>query len=312
MPARIEGDQWRGGIVDESSDIKPGAWSRSIRPALSEYSGWVWRIGVPKRFGVGAREHRAAFEDAKSGKAEDSDAFWWKSSDILSPKEIAAAQAELGLDDFKEQYEARWLDTAGALFSSFDMNKNVRPCKYDPTKRIFVSCDFNTNPMCWILAHKKGDSIEVFDELFLRNTNTQQTLGVLRERYPDHQHFIFTGDATSRARRTSASQSDYLLISNDDRFRHKLIAIGSSNPRVVDRIAATNALLCNAAGKRRLFIDASCKHLIDDLRLRGEVKSTDLTHSSDALGYLVWYLFPLKRQKSGGGRIIIRQEPIYA
>jgi len=312
-PMRIEGTQWCGGAVDESSDIKPGAWSRSIRPALSQYNGWCLRQGVPKRFGVGAAEHREAFEAAKRGEAPDSDAFWWKSADILSAEEIVAAQAELGLDDYKEQYEAQWLDTVGAIFSSFNLNENARPCKYDSNRVMYVSCDFNIDPMAWILAQFSpgGDGcLEVFDELFLHNTNTQTALGVLKGRYPHHKHFVFTGDATSRARRTSATVSDYLLISGDPRFPHKRVCIGDSNPAVADRVAATNALLQNAAGERRLFIDPSCKHLIEDLRLRGEINSSDLTHATDALGYLVWHLCPLRAGGKAGKVIFVPRREV--
>jgi hypothetical protein len=51
-PQRIEGDQWDGGVVDESCDQKPKAFDLSIRPALTHRNGWCWRIGVPKRHGT--------------------------------------------------------------------------------------------------------------------------------------------------------------------------------------------------------------------------------------------------------------------
>jgi len=318
-PQRIEGNQYAGGIVDECCDIRPGAFARSIRPALSSHRGWCWRIGVPKRFGVGAAEFRLAWEQAKNGEAPDSAAYWWPSADILTADEVDAAKQALSAEDYEEQYGAKWIDTQGVLFSGFSPIESVRPCGYDPDEKIYVSCDFNVNPMCWVLAHRYGDRIEVFDEIFIRNTNTAKTLDALHGRYEDHYGgWLFTGDATSRARKTSASQSDYLTIYNDQRFIQagRAVRIGSSNPSIVDRVAATNRLLCNAAGQRRLHVDPHCTHLIDDLRLRAEVHdaNSDLTHSTDALGYLVWTLFPIRPISShtAGRVMVIPRAPIHA
>jgi len=310
VPARIEGTQWAGGIVDESSDVKPGAWSKSIRPALSGYHGWGWRMGVPKRHGVGAAEFRLAHERAKSDELEDSDAFWWRSEDILTPEEIRAAKIELSEEDYEEQYGAKWLDKFGILFSAFSTTQSVRPCTYFREKPIYVSCDFNVDPMSWILAHKHGHTIEVFDELSLRNTNTQKTLDALTARYPKHEGgWIFTGDATSKARKTAATSTDYILICNDKRLKSQglRVIIGDSNPAISDRVAATNRQFKNADDERKLFIAPHCKKLITDVRMRADFKSVgDIGHMTDSLGYLVWTLFPLRIEAASKLRVLIR------
>jgi hypothetical protein len=70
----------------------------------------------------------------------------------------------------------------------------------------------------------------------------------------------------------------------------------TSNPGVKSRVAAVNSLLKSTSGENRLFIDARCKHLLKDLERvvwkRGTAliekdKDPELTHISDALGYLV-------------------------
>ena len=63
---------------------------------------------------------------------------------------------------------------------------------------------------------------------------------------------------------------------------------------------AVNAMLCNSQGIRRLFIDSRCRRLIRDLErvswkadnhgnLSAQLDKSDpeLTHTSDALGYLI-------------------------
>lgn len=311
-PHRIEGNQYAGGVVDESSDIKPGAFDRSIRPALNTYDGWCERIGVPKRFGVGAAEFQAACEHP----GPDGASFWWMASEVLTPAQIQSAQDMLGADDYEEQYNARWLSTVGALFSGFSASATVRPCGYNPQERIWVGCDFNVDNMSWVLAHDHDGALDVFDELFLRNTNTQQTLDALWGRYGAAHTggWAFTGDASSRARRTSASVTDYVTIWNDARFvtAGRVVHVPPANPPVRDRVAATNAMLCSASGARRLHVDPRCVKLLDDLRLRLSVDTNpDRGHMTDALGYLVWHLYPLRANAggTGQGRVIIHPGP---
>jgi len=313
-PIRIEGSQWFAGVVDESSDIKPGAWSRSIRPALAEYIGECWRIGVPKRAGWGVQEFREVFEKAKLGLLPDTDAFWWASKDILTPEEIFAAQEELSTEDFAEQFEAKWMDSQGALFTSFSRDMSVHPLSYDVSRTIFVGADFNVDPMCWVLAHWDGRELNVFDEVHLHNTNTQDTLSALSSRYTSHKGgWFFTGDATSKARKTSAHSSDYALICGDTRFKPKLVRFGDSNPSISDRLAATNRLLRDATDRRRLYVAPHCKRLIADLQYQTDVQGIgDTGHMSAALGYLVWALAPLKVSllSTSVGRVVVRKKEL--
>lgn len=288
VPARIEGTQWCGGIVDESPDIRPGAWGRSIRPALSGFAGWCWRIGVPKRFGIGIAEFRTAFEGAGDN------AFWWKSSDILTPDEIASARTELSPEDFKEQYEAAWLDSGGTMFPCFDKNVNVRPC---PTHEgtIWIGADFNRMNMSWVLAYWDGSVLEVFDEIRLDNATTTGTAKVLRGRYPGRE-FAFCGDATSRARKTAAALSDYLQLK--EVFPDARFCVPKANPPVADRVAATNRLLKDAADNVRLFIAPHCKHLLSDLQFMAwEGWKEEQGHASDGLGYLIHRVAPLRLER---------------
>src|SRR6185295_19013760 len=99
-PARIEGDQWDGIVIDESCDQKHGAYDRSVRPSLSHKKGWCWRIGVPKRWGPGAADFKAWWQGAASGElGSDHEAYARPSSDILSLDEIASAKRSLDARD---------------------------------------------------------------------------------------------------------------------------------------------------------------------------------------------------------------------
>ena len=295
-PQRIEGVQWDGGVIDESSDQKPKVFDLTVRPALSHREGWCWRIGVPKRHGVGAREFRSCF-DKNSGW----EAYNWPSSDIIEASEIELARNMLDAKDFAEQYEASWVRAGGMAFHSFDTEKHVRPVTYDDTRPVVVGSDFNVNPMAWVLAHKTSDGIDIFDEIWLRDTNTKRTLDVLHARYPNHRGgWHFMGDATGRARKTAATFSDYVIINRDERFSGN-VRYPRANPNVKDRLASCNALFYH----NRCHVDPRCENLIMDLEFRSLDDSGhpddagDQGHITDALGYVIHTLYPVRYVMQG-------------
>jgi len=300
-PQRIEGVQWDGCGLDESCDLKPGTFERNVLPALVHRNGWCWRIGVPKRQGVGARDFRRFCEEPPPGAAS----FTWPSSTVLTPEQLRFAQENSDAKDYAEQFDARWANAGGAIFHAYDPERSVRPCSYDPERVVLVGSDFNVDPMAWVLCHLSADGarLEVFDELWLRDTNTAAALDALWGRYAGHRGgWEFYGDASSRARKTSADSSDYAIIMGDERFKRagRTVHYSTSNPSLKNRFAATNVMLKNAAGECRLHLDPRCKRLKQDLEARYYAPGTcepadsgDTGHITDALGYVVWARFPL-------------------
>jgi len=96
----------------------------------------------------------------------------------------------------------------------------------------------------------------------------------------------------------------------DERFRPKRVLYPRANPAVKDRFARCNAMLCNAAGERRLFIHKKCTNLITDLTNRAYKEGTttpddqgDVSHSSDALGYVIYPRHPLMPTRTGTAKV---------
>lgn len=307
-PERIEGDQWDGGVLDESCDLKPGSFAKSVRPALTHRRGWCWRIGVPKRFGCGAADFKAFWEMAKADTSGAYAAWSWPSDGLVPEEDLLDQRVKLDQRDYDEQYGGVWQGVSGLVHFAFDEKLNVQPVKYDPKLPIVVGSDFNVDPMAWVVGHMVKEEFRFFDEVWKRNCNTRMALDDLYARYGQHKGgWVFIGDASSKARKTSASESDYAQIRNDTRFERSKIAYPRSNPPRADRFAAVNARLCNAAGERRLLIDPKCKRLIWDLGNRAYVEGSsdpddygDVGHISDALGYVIHYLRPIVAHEESG------------
>ena len=329
--SEVEGKQWDFGIVDESSDIWPGVYQRQVRPALAIRKGGCWRIGVPKRQGVGAAEFKEWSQEAASGEHEDQACHTWPSAKVVPAEEVEAMRRSMDIKDFREQAEASWETAGGAIFHAYDPVANVRRCEYHADMPLIIGSDFNVDPMAWVIGHAYPleniskwmrrwfgyttndppafGRLEWIDEIWLRDTNTRKTLDVLWAKYQHHTGgFLFMGDPAARSRETSASFSDYQQIFNDKRFTpikpfldHEKVCYARAHPEVRNRFAWCNARFCNAMGERAMFVDPSCKHLKTDLEARyyreGTVEPVDkgdLGHITDAMGYVVALLMPIK------------------
>jgi hypothetical protein len=312
-PHRIEGMQIDGIVVDESSDQRPGSFDLTILPMLSHRSGWAWRIGVPKRHGRGATDFKTFFDKGAQRLCAVEDdlstqilSYFWRSEEVVSESVLAFARANLSKQDYDEQYRAEWVSVGGRVFYAYDDLLNVtNEAKYDARLPITVGSDFNVDPMAWVVGHRYPDKLQIFDEIWIRNTTTQSALDELHKRYGKHTSgWEFFGDATGKARKTAASsaaQSDYVIIRNDTRFQNAKLFYPSANPHVVDRFASCNAMFCNANQQRRFFVNPKCKQLRADLQARGYIEGTrepddsgDIGHITDALGYIIHRAYPLR------------------
>jgi hypothetical protein len=154
---------------------------------------------------------------------------------------------------------------------------------------------------------KRIKTLRIMDELWLSNSNTAEACGEFCNRilpYLDRNPNLTVkiyGDASGSARQTAAgpgAKSDWEIVRREMKrmgiqasFHYK-----SSNPGVKNRVAAVNSLLKSTSGEIRILIDPKCKKLIKDLEqvawkpgtaLIEKEKNPELTHISDALGYLV-------------------------
>ncbi len=304
-PERIEGDQWAGGIIDEACDHISGAYTNSILPALSTYDGFCWRIGVPKRSGPSSREFKSFCSECRSSGSDDRICFNWPSTGIVKADVLSAAMSQMDPKDYREQMLAEWQTSGGGVYYCFDEAYNVRPCHYDKTKPVIVSSDFNVDPMAWTFMQRRGkEHIEAIDELHLEDANTRMALRRTKERFAYHEGgFEFHGDATSKARKTSAASSDYDQILEDPWFIQKgrTVHYPDANPSIEDRWARVNAMLESAGGERRFFIDPKCEHLREDLVQCGfkpgtrqmDTSDPKRGHAADSAGYSIFDLFPI-------------------
>lgn len=319
-PKRLEGLALDGAIIDECSDQRPEAFKLSILPALMDRNGWSWRIGVPKRTGIGKVAFREAYDRGQTGEDPHVASFHWKSSSVLTEEQLEASMSEMTQEDFDEQYNAAWIDAGGTIYYAFTDENVDENADYNKETPIDVGSDFNVDPMCWTLSHSYGDrgvdkKVDVFDQVYLKNTNTEAALDNLHKRYGEHEAgWRFYGDASGRNRHPNSSKTDYILIKNDKRFKNSKVIYPQKNPPVRDRFATVNAGLCNAKKERRVKIHPRCERLIRDFKEMAyqegttepeNYRGTQIGHMSDGFGYMMFRVMPLNVTPSAAPAVML-------
>lgn len=187
----------------------------------------------------------------------------------------------------------------GEVYYEFSSDKHVRPCKYNRNATLFISMDFNVNPMTASLFHVVNNGIEVFDEVFLNNSDTYKMCAELKKKGYSHGRVI--PDSTGKNRKTSG-KSDFVILEENG-----FIVESTRNPYVTDRVNAFNRLLKND----NWHCDPKCIKLINDLeKVSWKDNKLDqktdpmLTHMSDNAGYGVYFHFPHEQEVTA--RIVIR------
>ena len=201
---------------------------------------------------------------------------------------------------YKQEVLGEYLNTRSQrVYSAFDYAEHVKPLTPDNRLPICWALDFNVDPLCSVIAQIDGDRVSVLDEIVLSRAMTQEACDEFSKRYGGHAagYEIF-GDASGQARSTRGN-TDYEIITAHFKARSERMryVVPRANPRVIDRTGYVNSKLRTADGERRMTIDPKCKELIKDFEQVSyhesgfeidKDKDRRRTHSSDALGYLVY------------------------
>lgn len=249
----------------------------------------------------------------------------YENRDNLPPDYIESLETSYDKIVSQQEIHARYVSmNKGVVYHAFDRTAHVSAdAKPRPGVPWMVSFDFNRSPFSVIVCQPRdtlaGRGFDAVFEVSMENADTMDACREIAARIraaesaePEWRAFAPSpvevyGDASGSQKSTKSNQSDYDIITRElggvfgGRFR---ACWPTSNPPVIDRINAVNGMLRNTAGAIRLRVHPSCLHLVRDLErvtyIRGSTqidKNTDksLTHISDALGYLVHAVAPIRR-----------------
>jgi hypothetical protein len=210
---------------------------------------------------------------------------------------------------FRQEVLGEYLNTSeGRVYHAFDAETHVRPLALDTSAPLLWALDFNVDPMCSVLAQRLGDTIHVIGEIVLHRASTYEACEEFRNRFPDPNLDVRVYADAAGAHRQTTGLGDHEIVRDylsRAGYRKATCHFDRSNPAVRDRVAQVNGKLRSAAGYAELYVDPACKELIKDFEevlykegsgVIDKRRESSRTHLSDALGYLVWQEFGIKRQ----------------
>ena len=283
-------------VMDEFADVKEHAWYEVLRPTLSDKNGSALFCGTPRGYGNWSYN---LFSKENEDEQWKSFQFTTLDGGQVSASEVQQAKQDLDERTFNQEYMASFVNYAGQIYYNFDRKQNVLDIYNPKTNEIHIGMDFNIDPMSAVISELKGNNIYVYDEIVIYSSNTDEMVQEIKNRFKDKHIFIYP-DPASKQRKTSAGGVTDLAILKNAGFH---LRVRNNHPLIRDRINAVNTKLKNGVGDRTLFIAKNCKTMLKSIERQiykeGTTvpdKDNNYDHMNDALGYLVEYLFPVKRQ----------------
>ncbi|MCK5605120.1 terminase family protein [Candidatus Pacearchaeota archaeon] len=192
----------------------------------------------------------------------------------------------------KQEMDGEFVNlNSGSVYYTFNRKEHVKDVGTINHALLYVGLDFNVHPLCGVFVYAVGDKLFVKEELYLENSNTFQAAKEIIKRYPIEPLSVIC-DETGNRRKSSSNTTDHEILRRANLPLEKF-----RNPFVKDRYNNLNRLF----EQGRIIIDPSCKYLIKDLeQLVYDNKDDMLSHISDALGYVAWFIDPLEAPKRRG------------
>jgi hypothetical protein len=306
-PARFEGTNWTGGVIDEIADIKEDSIDENIMPALDtvdprrpDYRAWCWFIGVPD--GLGKYYRMATYAEFSGDELWE--LFHWKSAEILPADVIDAAKRRMSKRQFQQEYEGSFETATGKIYEDYN-KENATDTAILPHEEIHWMHDQNYTPLSSAIGVIREDSLYLLDEIVLISAISRQSAMEFVEKYADHENKICNlyGDPAGRAGEKHGHSSDYTEIK--DVLGHNgwevVDMVQASHPAIKDRQNAVRAKICTAAGDRSLFVNPVtapwCHEGLATVQLMDgstyqEDQRNKYQHITTAIGYCIDTLYP--------------------
>ena len=282
--------------LDEFADIAPEAWYETLRPTLSDKGGKALFIGTPKGIGNWCYDIYQKTQEDKDNWASFS--YTTLDGGNVTAEEIEMARRDLDERTFRQEYMATFETFAGRIYYAFDRALNVIKYEGATPDVVYVGMDFNIDPMSAVVAVRSGDTLHIIDEIRIFGSNTQEMITEIKQRYPRTRVWVYPDPAGNQRKTSAGGVTDVTLLANAG----FVVKAPRSHTPVRDRINAVNSRLCSSTGIRHLIVDPKCKYTIEGFERQTYKEGTSqpdkdggYDHLMDAAGYMVDYLFPVRK-----------------
>lgn len=164
-PDSLRGAYYDGVVLDEVGDMNPKVWNEVLRPALADRLGWALFIGTPK-----GNNHFKELRD----RAEDTEdwalvEFKASETNIIIESELKAAEAEMGQDKYRQEFECDFNSAVegsyyGQIINTIEEKGHITRIERDDLCRSFVAWDLGMgDSTCLWVAQLCGKEVRLID-----------------------------------------------------------------------------------------------------------------------------------------------------
>lgn len=263
-PDSSRGREYKRVIIDEAEKVHNlrYCWEYTIRPTLASLKGDAWLLSTGK--GTSTYFH----ELTANHKKFENWAFFTAPSienPFFPPEEAEEARLQYDPLAFRQEILGEAIEMADKPFCyAFQKEKHIRECELNPNLTVYLSFDFNVDPITCLVSQFGPGWYYHLDEFRLSNSDVYELCEQIRVRYPNA-FFVVTGDATglSRTVSTKGNVNNYTIICRELRLAETQLKLPSVNPPIAESRTLSNALLANYPDMR---ISPRCAYLIEDLQ----------------------------------------------
>lgn len=297
-PDNLYGEDVYAVVIDEATRIKEEAW-HAIFTTLTATKGKCKIIGNVK--GADNWVYRLARE-AEKGTKQNWKYFKITAADaveagILDQDVIDEAERTLPRGIFLELYYAiPFVNSSNKFCFSFDVNKHVGTTRYNPMHPVYISFDFNKNPICCSVFQFYEGWIYGIESIKLPNSNIYELCKVLNVRYSNAMIFV-NGDATG-AHGTALVKDNlnyYTVIQAELSLSQSQFKVPLSNPGIEENQLLVNAILehyplvLDKVGCASLIHDCQFVEMLPDGKIKKGDRN-DPNQQADSLDTLRYFL----------------------
>lgn len=281
-------------VFDEFADMDSRTWTEVIRPALSDRGGHAMFIGTPKGKSNWSYDLAMKARDLQDWRFHT---FTTAQGGQVPPEELEAAKLDLDIRTYRQEYEATFESYEGVVYYGFT-DANIQAYQGDVPRHILVWVDFNVSPMSAAIAVATPQGYHIVDEVVIYNSNTQELIDEITTRYGSKRVTAFPDPAGTQRKTSAGGLTDIKILQNAGwEVKHR-----RNHPTIKDRVNAVNSALQPIKGQPKVLVDPRCRKSIESFRKmtykEGTTvpdKSSGWDHMTDAIGYGIEYLLPIKK-----------------
>lgn len=298
------GFECNGIFMEQAEELSLRMWEMAIQRAGSHYTTpmpppFIFLTFNPTQKWVKTKFYKPAKEGLLKAPYYFIEAFPTDNPKVT--KEQWAAWNMLDPINRKRMIEGDWsaYDDSNKWAYAFSEDKHAYACDYNPAHPLYLSFDFNRNPICAGAIQNYDDCIKVPYAFKLHSSNIYDLCAVIKNTFEVDGHlplYIVTGDATGK--NSSALVNDninyYTVIQEKLNLSDGQIQVPSINPRMEDNQVLVNSLLQNhdieihpeRAGS--LIFDLQFVEMTPDGRIKKGDRN-DPTLQADSLDWFRYY-----------------------